>query len=162
MKTLYEIQAALLPLIKQLDETEDPLKYEMLMNEIDKVDIDRTAKLEGCCAYVKQLRGETETIAGEIVRLKKMMERAQKREQSFVDYMRMCMKDGETWRSGVHSIGWRKSEAVEITDESKIPVQYLREKLSYEADKAQAKQDIKMGAVIPGMQLVTRNNLQVR
>ncbi len=162
MKPLYEIQAALLPLIKRLEETECPLEYELLMGEIDKLEIDKTQKLNGCCAYVKQLRADIETIANEITRLKERMLKAQNAEAKFLDYLRMCLPLQENFKSALHTISWRKSEAVEIIDASQIPVQYMREKISYEPDKATAKQDIKCGATIPGFALVSRQNLQVK
>lgn len=162
MKPLYEIQAALLPLIKRLEETTDPLEYELIMTEIDKLEIDKTQKLNGCCAYVKHLRVEIEAIANEVTRLKERMLKAQNAEVKFLDYMRMVLPLNESFKSPLHSISWRKSERAEPVDASQIPAQYMRQKISYEPDKETAKQDMKMGAVIPGFQLVIRNNLQVK
>ncbi len=162
MKPLYDIQATLLPLIKRLEGTTDPLEYELIMIEIDKLELDKTQKLNGCCAYVKHLRVEIEAIANEVIKLQKRMSKVQNQESRLLDYMRMCLPLNQDFKSTVHSVSWRKSEAVEITDASKIPVQYMRQKMSYEPDKETAKQDMKMGAVIPGMQLVNRNNLVIK
>ena len=49
-KPLYMIQSDLLSLLKRLENTDDVLEYELLMGEIDKLEIDKTQKLEGCCA----------------------------------------------------------------------------------------------------------------
>lgn len=161
-KPLYMIQSDLLTLLKRLEATEDCLEYELIMGEIDKLEIDKTAKLDGCCAYVKQVRAEIETIAGEIVRLKARMEKAQKEEARFLDYLRMCLPLEQTFKSALHTISWRESTAAVITDESKIPECYLKQKVSYAPDIAQAKEDMKCGATIPGFQLVNRSNLQVK
>lgn len=162
MKPLYDIQATLLPLIKRLEETTDPLEHELIMIEIDKLELDKAQKLNGCCAYVKHLRVEIEAVANEVIKLQKRMSKVQNQESRLLDYMRMCLPLNQDFKSTLHSVSWRKSEAVEITDASKIPVQYMRQKMSYEPDKETAKQDMKMGAVIPGMQLVNRNNLVIK
>lgn len=162
MKPLYEIQTQMLKLIQRMEETEDPVENESLMRQLSELEIDKDIKLEGCCAYVKQLRGEIETVVGEIVRLRKLMDQLEKRQESFLNYMKFCLQDNQPWKKGVHSISWRKSEAIEVYDESKIPIQYLREKLVYEADRVQAKQDIKMGAEVPGMRLISKQNIQVK
>jgi len=161
-KPLYMIQSDLLSLLKRLENTDDILEYELLMGEIDKLEIDKTQKLEGCCAHVKHIRAEIEMIAGEIVRLKGRMEKAQKEESRFLDYLRMCLPLEQTFKSALHTISWRKSTAAVITDTSLVPVQYMKEKTSYVPDIAQAKEDMKCGATIPGFELVNRNNLQVR
>ena len=162
MRPLYQIQSDLFSLISRLESTDDCLEYELLMIEIDKLEMDKTQKLNGCCAYVKHLRVEIEAIANEITRLKERMLKAQKAESKFLDYLRMVLPLNEGFKSPLHTIAWRKSEAVEVTESSKIPPQYMRQKISYEPDKETAKQDMKMGAVIPGFQLVSRNNLVIK
>ena len=159
-KPLYEIQAALLPLIKRLEETTDPLEYELIMGEIDKLEIDKTQKLNGCCAYVKQLRADIETIANEITRLKDRMLKAQNAEAKFLDYMRMCLPLQENFKSALHTISWRKSEAAEPVDMSQIPEKYLH--MTWSPDRAKALRDMRAGEVVPGFQLVVRNSLQVK
>lgn len=134
------------------------------MGEIDKLDIERSAKLEGCCAYVKQLRAESEMISAEMIkvrdRLKAMLERNQKREQSFLDYMRMNLKEGEKFEKGVHAISWRKSESADPVNMSQIPETYLH--MTWSPDRAKALRDMRAGQVVPGFQLVTKNNLVIK
>jgi len=159
-KPLYMIQSDLLSLLKRLENTDDILEYELLMGEIDKLEIDKTQKLEGCCAHVKHIRAEIEMIAGEIVRLKGRMEKAQKEESRFLDYLRMCLPLEQTFKSALHTISWRKSEAAEPVDMSQIPEKYLR--MTWSPDRAKALRDMRAGEVVPGFELVNRNNLQVR
>lgn len=162
MKQLYKIQGDILRLIQRMDETDDPIENSSLMRQLSELEIDKDIKLEGCCAYVKQLRAEIETVVGEIMRLRKLMDQLENRQEAFLEYMKFCLPANESWKKGVHSITWRRSDAIEVYDESKIPIQYLREKLVYEPDRVQAKQDIKMGAEVPGMKLITKQNIQVK
>ena len=159
-KPLYMIQSDLLSLLKRLENTDDVLEYELLMGEIDKLEIDKTQKLEGCCAHVKHIRAEIEMIAGEITRLKSRMEKAQKEEARFLDYLRMCLPLEQTFKSALHTISWRKSEAAEPVDMSQIPEKYLR--MTWSPDRAKALRDMRAGEVVPGFELVNRNTLQVK
>ncbi len=160
MKPLYMIQSDLLTLLKRLEATEDPLEYELLMGEIDKLEIDKTQKLEGCCAHVKHIRAEIEMIAGEIVRLKGRMEKAQKEEARFLDYLRMCLPLEQTFKSALHTISWRKSQSAEPVDMSQIPEEYLH--MTWQPNKAKALKEMREGGVIPGFELVNRNNLVIK
>lgn len=162
MRPLYAIQSDLFSLLNLLDKEPDPLRYELLLVEIAKLQIDKSVKLEGCCTYYNELRSEGVKIEAEIARLKSRLKSLERKEESFAEYLRGCLPNQETSHSTLYDISWRKSEAVEITDPSLIPPQYLREKITYEPDKAQAKLDLKMGAVIPGFQLVVRQNIQVK
>lgn len=61
------------------------------------------------------------------------------------------------------TIGTRKSEAVEIEDESLIPADYMREIPAYrEPDKTLIKTAIKDGYTVPGARLVERQNAAIR
>ena len=162
IKPLYEIESDLLKLIQRLDQKKDPLEYELIMNQVDLLVIDKSVKLKGCCEYVQWLDNEQSYIQHEIDRLKRKKEKVLKRKESFLNYMASCLPNREKWKSGMYEISRRQSESVEITDQALIPPQYLKEKISYEPDKITAKHDIKMGAVIPGMQLVTKQNIQIK
>lgn len=174
MTTLYEIQSALLPLIKRLEETECPLEYELLMGEIDKLDLDRSAKLAGCCAYVKQLQAEGEMIATEMMRVRDRMQtlldRNKKRRQSFLDYMKMHLTVGEKFQRGAHSISWSCPKSV-IVDESvdwrdigddAFTYGTLDDEPTWSPDRVKIRQAIESGKSFSWAQLVTKNNLVIK
>ena len=58
-------------------------------------------------------------------------------------------------------LSYRKSERVEITDESVIPTSYMIPQPAT-VNKTSIKQALKMGAAIPGAKLVTAQNLQIK
>jgi hypothetical protein len=72
------------------------------------------------------------------------------------------LPEGEKWVKGVHSIGWRKSESVKVIDDILIPTAYMRETITYEADKQKIKTALKAGEIIPGTTLEIKNNIQIK
>ena len=61
---------------------------------------------------------------------------------------------------GMHSLGFRRSRAVEITDEAKVPNRYV--KVATSIDKASLLADLKAGRVVEGARLVENRNLLIR
>ena len=58
------------------------------------------------------------------------------------------------------ALSFRRSQSVEITDESLIPEEFMKYKPT--VDKAGVKAALKDGAFIPGASLVDNNNLQIK
>jgi hypothetical protein len=59
-------------------------------------------------------------------------------------------------------ISFRKSESVEIDDESAISFAYLKEKITYTIDKTAIKEAIKKGEVVAGARLQVNQNIQIK
>jgi hypothetical protein len=59
------------------------------------------------------------------------------------------------------TLSFRKSEGIEITEETAIPVAYL-EPQPAKVSKTKIKEAIKAGIVVPGAELVQRQNLQIK
>lgn len=162
MSNLYEINIKFLQAIAKLEAAETEAEYYDAEVQLAAIDCARDEKLEACICYLKNLRARAEPFKAEIARLSVQLESIQNQAERFEKYIRSSIPEGEKWSRGVHSIGWRKSEAVKITDQEAIPSAYLREVLRYEADKTQIKTDLKCGATIPGCELEVRQNLQIR
>lgn len=62
--------------------------------------------------------------------------------------------------SGVHKLALRTSQAVEITDEVKIPNEYI--KVSTSVDKSALRKDLLAGAIVEGAELKTNKTLTIR
>lgn len=60
------------------------------------------------------------------------------------------------------SLSFRKSEAVNIFDQSAIPAEYMAEPKPPEPNKTAIKADLKEGVIIPGASLEVRHNLQIK
>ena len=72
--------------------------------------------------------------------------------------------DGKPMTIGTFTLSYRKSEATNILDESLIPTQYLKtpEPPAPKPDKPAIKEALKAGIVIPGAEIETRQNLQIK
>lgn len=158
--SLYHISKEIGSIVNRLEVEEDDERIEELMHELDRCTDNREEKLDGCCAYVKNLRAHADAIAEEIRRLQEKQQRIEKTRERFITYMGNCLGKGAIWRSTLHSLSWRKSESVEVESEENIPLGYFRVKT--EPDKAKLKDALKSGEEIRGVKLCSRDNLQVR
>lgn len=61
---------------------------------------------------------------------------------------------------GMHKLSFRTSQAVEITDEAKIPNGYI--KVTTSVDKKKLRDDLLAGVVVEGAELKMKKSLQVR
>lgn len=61
---------------------------------------------------------------------------------------------------GMHKLSFRTSKAVEITDEAKIPNEYI--KVATSVDKTKLRADLMAGVVIEGAELKENKSLQIR
>lgn len=61
---------------------------------------------------------------------------------------------------GLHKFSFRTSKAVEITDEAKIPNEYI--KVATSVDKTKLRADLMAGVVIEGAELKDNKSLQIR
>ena len=69
-------------------------------------------------------------------------------------------KDKE--RAGIYTLSIRKSEAVNVTDASKLPSKYVTSKTTTAPDKKAIKAAIKGGAEVAGAEIVENKSLQIR
>lgn len=162
---LYEISAEMRRALHELEIAEeqgDAEAYEAAMLKLSGLQLDRDEKLAACCKYAQELNAEVNAISGEMDRLKGMAERAEKRLEDWKAYVGACLGAGETWKGRGFALSWRKSEAVKVADEAKLPDLYWRERIVREPDKKAISADIKAGATIPGAVLEVRQNLQIK
>lgn len=160
MNNLYELTSEFLSLIEKYNsgnfEDEDAL-----IDEIELAQLDLDIKFENCVCYYKNLEADAELLKAEAKKLNDRAKTLINRADKFEQYLANCLK-GKKWKNGIHEISYRKSEVVEIVDESLIPFVYLRTKQTVEPDKNEIKKHLKEGATIDGVKLVQKNNLQIK
>lgn len=159
---LYEIDNAIaqeLEFLEQAEETgETP---ESIKERLDALQVEREAKLAAIVAVAKNLSAEAEACEAEARRLKDRARHNEKRIEGLKWYVSQVLQ-GQKWGNGIHAISYRTSEAVEVLDEAAIPSLYMREKLSYEPDKKQIRDDLKSGANIPGVEIRSKISVQFK
>jgi hypothetical protein len=165
MATLYEIDKAILSVIEngfQVDMETGEILFDC--DDLINLQADREKKIEGCACYVKNLQAEVDALKAEETELATRRKAKEKRIEQMKRYIAASMNifempDFETPKC---SLKFRKSTALEITDETRLPSNYVNEIITYKPDKAKIKDALKLGAIVTGCKLVERKNLQVK
>jgi len=130
-------------------------RYDALVLQLD-------AKLSGMWRWLRNIDARATAVENEAKRLSARGRRLRRLHDGIKRYVAFCLGEGRKWEEpdGPAAFSWRRSEAVEVQDESAIPDCYCvfdRRPLLSEIKKG-----IKSGATVPGAALVQRMNLQVR
>ena len=161
-RRLYEIHADFEAILERIENAEGEID-ETLESDLYKIELERDKKLENCCAVIKNARAEADLYDAEMKRLRAWKTRQEKIAERVEKYIEAHIIPGEQWSSGVHKIGWRKSESIELADDidiSEIPDAYKKYEISLL--KSDAKRDIKAGADLWFVKVVEKNNLQIK
>ena len=165
---LYEIDQAIESILNmEVDEFVDMETGEILSLEL--LQMEREKKLEGVACYIKNTLAEAEALKAEKDALSKREQTARKK----ADRLKQWLQDklgGEKLTTARAAISYRKSEAVEITDEDKFVLWAMghghNDLLTFTAPSASrtaVKKYLKeSGDTVPGAVLVEKQNLQIR
>ena len=165
---LYEIDQAIEAILNmETDEFVDMETGEILSLEL--LQMEREKKLEGVACYIKNTLAEAEALKAEKDALSKREQTARKK----ADRLKQWLQDklgGEKLTTARAAISYRKSEAVEITDEDKFVLWAMghghNDLLTFTAPSASrtaVKKYLKeSGDTVPGAELVERFNIQIK
>lgn len=156
MGTLYEINEQIENFEYQFDEETGEMLNAM---ELDTLEMERDAKIEGIACFIKNLDAEAEEIQKEINALKDRMAKKNKKADGLEDYLKYCL-GGQTFESPKVAITYRKSTKVNVT--GLMPEEYYRTKTVTEPDKKKIKDDINAGKEVPGAELIECKNMQIK
>jgi len=161
--TLYEINKEIESLLDAAwiaAEENDGVIPENLGAMLEKWQTDRDTKISNIVKYIKNLRAEASAIKNEIATLSARKKSKENKEESLKSYLDM-MLDGQKWEDSTGKVGWRKSQAVDITDETMLPLEYLIAQKP-KVDKAGISKALKASATVPGAKLITKNNISIK
>ena len=151
---LYEIDQAILNCIDL--ETGEIIDTEQL----DKLTMEREAKLENVACWIKELKAEAEALKAEKMAFAKRQQVAENKMESLKKYLVYAL-DGQAFKTVRASVTFRKSQAVEIADIYKLDENYLKYK-EPEADKTAIKEAIKQGKTVAGATLVENTSVIIK
>ena len=157
---LWEINQALEALLEQ----EDPETGELLcdMEQLEAVLMERDAKLENIALYIKNKTAEAEAIKAEKLALEKRQKTAANKAERAKGFLEEYLK-GQKFSTPKVAVSWRRSEAVDLTERFWRTANNGRFlKYTPEANKTAIKAALKNGEEIPGAELVSRNNMQIK
>ena len=162
--TIYEIDERIAELVDP--ETGELLDYETFA----ALQMEREAKIENMALWYKDLTAEAKAIREEEKNLAERRKSAEAKAERLKGYLDTALA-GESYKSAKVAVTYRRSTALEIAseDESTVIEELetcgLNNCLVYSApriSKAELTKALKAGAVVPGAELVERNNIQVR
>lgn len=157
MATLYELTHALATFDFEIDEETGEI---INAEELDALEIERDEKIENIALWIKNLTSDAEAYKKEKESFAKKEQTAKKKVESLKEYLRWNL-DGEKFKTDRVTISWRRSEAVEIIDQEKIPKGWFVEQ-DPKLDKAGIKAALKDGEEIPGVILKENNSIQIK
>ena len=159
--TLYEIDAAIMACVDA--ETGEIVDFDQL----DQLTMAREEKLENIALYIKALEAEAAAIREE----EKSLAARRKVKENKVVRLREYLADalgGQSFETARVALSFRSSQALKVTDPVAL-LDYLEDNyddcLSYKAPTVRldaVKLLIKRGVVVPGAEIETRNNLQMK
>jgi len=161
---LYRIQQEHLNILAQIEEAEG----EIAPHVEQALGFTLEALQENAISVgfmTKHLDDGIDAIDAEMKRLAVLKASVKKRNDWFKDKLAAAMNQFgiEKVETPTLKISFRKSEAVDIEDESLLPMSVKDEvPVSYTVSKAKIKEAIKAGNEVPGASLVTRRNLQIK
>ena len=114
---------------------------------------------------IKKFQNESEIIEKEISRLRHFKERAERIAEVLKEKLSegMTMYGIEKIETPTLKLSFRKSEAVNIIDEKRVPAEFLDfHPATYSVSKTKIKDALKSGIEVKGAELITRQNLQIK
>lgn len=150
--TIYEIDKAIMDCINEDGEVID-------IDAMESLQMERAQKIENVGCWIKNLRADIEAIKNEEKSLRERREVMEHKADSLKGYLEYALQ-GQKFSTPRIVISYRKSVAVDIPDEDKIPAEWY--KATYSVDKAGIKEALQKGKLVVGATLVERQNLQVK
>ena len=115
---LFQIDAEIMNCVDEDGEIIDPEKLDALVME-------RDAKIEGISLWIKNLVAEEAALKAEKQAFEQRRKQAERKIESLKGYLSSYL-NGQKFKSTKVSISFRKSVALNITDDAVIPDEYLK------------------------------------
>lgn len=137
---------------------------ETAMERIEALAAQKTVALTDLGLFVKQADGiaiaHLDSVIAELRLKKARIEKARDIAEAVIENL---LPVGEKVESDFVTLGWRKSEAVDVACAPEfLDEEFQRVKTTIEADKTAIKAAIKSGRQVEGAKLVTNHSLQVK
>lgn len=155
MSTLYEIDATILNCCDA--ETGEIIDADAL----DALMMEREAKIENIALYIKNLTADAAAYKAEKEAFAAREAQAANKADRLKKYLTAAL-NGQKFSTARCAVSFRRSEKVEIDEESSIPVEYMNETVKRTPDKTAIKAAIKAGQEISGCRLVENQNISIK
>ena len=160
--TLYEIDEQIRNCIR-IDEKSavDTLTGEVIdLKQLDELAMERSQKIKNIALWYKNLVADAKALKAEETAFAIRRKTAENKAEQLKSYLANVL-DGEKVKETEFAIGWRKSKAVTITDEKKLPEIFLIAQPP-KVDKTAIGKALKDGEDVPGAELIENMNIQIK
>ena len=120
----------------------------------------RDEAIEGIAMGIKEAKAEAEAIKAEEKALAQRRKVRENKASGLTKYLSDYLA-GRKFSTPKVAISYRKSEAVEVAEGASVPDEFLVPQPP-KVDKVGLKKAVKGGAVIEGVQLITKRNVQIK
>lgn len=151
---LYEIDSAIMNCVDM--ETGEIIDMETLEN----LQMARDKKIENIGCWIKNLLADAKALKEEKDKFAKRQKAAECKAASLKEYLSGYL-NGEKFESTEVSISFRKSDSVVVAENAIVPEEFLKY-VEPTPDKVGLKAALKAGKEIPGITLVTSQNIQIK
>lgn len=150
---LYEINQGIMSCWdEETGEILDVQKFDAMQMQLED-------KLEGIGCYIKNLEAEAAALKVEEQAFAARRKRAENKAASLKNYLAGYLQ-GCPFETLRVKISFRKSESLEVSDTAIVPEEFLKYKV--DVNIAELKKAVKSGLVLDGVQLVQKQNIQIR
>lgn len=146
---------------EETGEIKDPEILEELETELKNA---LTTKSAGIIKIIRQQEADIEMVDAEIERLKAVKERMKKGVEGFKSYIKHNMLQMEVKKieTPLGNLSLRQTTATDIYDESVLPKEFLKEKITYTPSKTDIKKALQEGKEVLGARLIINTSLTVK
>ena len=131
------------------------------LEQFEALQMERAAKLENLACYIKNVDAEAEAIYAEIEKLSKRAKVKKNEAERCKNYLAQFL-NGEKFETPRCKVAFRNVTVCNVLDLAKVPEQFLRRKEVVEANKVDIKKFCKDGAKLPGVEVVTKQNMVLK
>lgn len=159
--TLYEIAQEMATLIDP--ETGEIRDFEAF----EELQMAREEKIDNTAKWIIELEAEAKMVKERADELAERARAAKKKAERLREFLQEYLQ-GEKRKTADYTIGYRRTEAVEITDEDRAVawlMEHDEDALTYQQpkiSKTAVKEILKSGREVPGAELVERQTMQVK
>lgn len=155
----YEINEAVSRLLESVDEETGEVNADAL-EALEGLKIAKEEKVENIGCYIKNIDSDVEALETEIQKLQKRLKTKKNERERLVNYLVSNLETNEKYTFPRVVVSFRRSQRLEILNESAIPKKWLKIKTS--PDISAIKQEIKSGKNVKGCAIVENYSLQIK
>lgn len=156
--TLFELNKAIAEFDLQVDEETGEV---LNIDDLDALNLAKETKIENIGLWVKNLEAEKEAVKHEKDNFADREKRLGKKIESLKGYLGYALQ-GQKFSTPKVAVSFRKSESVLVKDEYLVPDKYCEFTMVRKPNKTNLKKALKDGEEIMGVELVEKQNVNIK